>query len=71
MIVLEQTMRGCGIREAIGWQLHVSGSKCRIDGIDLKDKFVTHGSMKDLYAHYGLDAMGIADYIAEVLGDEN
>ena len=71
VFVLEQTMRGCGIREALSLQLHTLGSQCRMTGTDLGEKFATHGSTKDLYAHYGLDADGIADRITEVLGDEN
>jgi deoxyxylulose-5-phosphate synthase len=71
VFILEQTMRGCGIREELVWHLHAMGSGCRVDGADLGEKFATHGSIKDLYAHYGLNAQRVADYITEVLGYEN
>ena len=71
VFILEQTMRGCGIREELVWHLHVMGSGCRVDGADLGEKFATHGSIKDLHAHYGLNAQRVADCITEVLGYEN
>ena len=64
-------MRGCGIREELGWQLHALGSGCRIAGIDLQEKFVTHGSIRQLNEHFGLDGKHVASYLMEVLGDEN
>ena len=71
VLTLEQTMRGCGIREELGWQLHALGSGCRIAGIDLQEKFVTHGSIRQLNEHFGLDGKHVASYLMEVLGDED
>ena len=35
--------------------------------MDLGNKFVTHGDMKSLYKHYGLDAQSIADKAREAI----
>ena len=40
---------------------------CRVDGVDLGADFVTHGSTKELYRHYGLDGESIANYTQGVL----
>lgn len=71
VIVAEETCTGSGIREALAWELRQKQPACRVYGLDLGGKFVTHGSMSALYKHCGLDAQSIAAYAKEVLGNEN
>ena len=71
VIVMEETKRGCGIREEVCWQLRSGCASCRVEGIDLGEGFVTHGKVDLLYRHYGLDAQSAVSYIMEVLGNEN
>lgn len=66
VFILEETAGGCGIREALAWELHQHKPKILVDGIDLGHQFVTHGDMNSLYKHYNLDAESIADFVQEV-----
>ena len=65
-VVIEETAGGCGIREALAWELQHLRSGIRVDGIDLGHQFITHGDMNSLYQHYGLDAQSIAKFVQEV-----
>ena len=67
IIVAEEICTGSGIREALAWEIGIKCPECRVDGIDLGANFVTHGSQKELYAHYGLDGKSIAEYTKGVL----
>ncbi len=71
VVVVEETCTGSGIREALAWELRKKLPDCQVYGMDLGDKYVTHGSMNALYRHCGLDADSISAYTKEVLGDEN
>ena len=71
IIVLEETKSGCGIRQDVCWQLRKLAAGCRVEGIDLGEGFVTHGSVDTLYRHYGLVGQSVASYILEVLGSED
>ena len=71
VVVLEEACTGSGIREALAWELKQAGFDQNIYGIDLGSRYVTHGDLKNLYAHYGLDGQGAARYIREVLSNEN
>lgn len=62
VIVAEEVCTGSGIREALAWELRKLCPDCRVDGVDLGADFVTHGSTKELYRHYGLDGESIANY---------
>ena len=66
VIVVEEVASGCGIREALAWELHHLKADIRIDGLDLGHRFITHGDMKSLYHHYKLDAPSIAAFVKEV-----
>ena len=70
-VVLEETMRGCGIREALAWELRKTNPGCRVYGKDLGTDFVTHGSVDKLYEELGLDAQSVANCIQEVRKVEN
>ena len=67
IVVAEEVCTGSGIREALSWELKESCPDCRVYGVDLGAAFVTHGSKKELYAHYGLDGESIAKFTREVL----
>ena len=66
VITVEEVAGGCGIREDLAWKLCHLNSEIRTDGIDLGHNYITHGDMKSLYHHYGLDAASIAAYVQEV-----
>ena len=67
VFVAEEVMAGSGIRGEIAAML----PQHRVFGADLGDSFVTHGNLKDLYAHCGLDGLSICRKIAEVVHREN
>ncbi len=71
VVVIEEAAGGCGIREALAWELQHLKPDIRVDGIDLGHQFVTHGSMDALYRHYGLDPQSIAKFVQEVRQNEN
>ena len=63
VIVVEEVCNGSGIGQALAELL----PDRTVTTMDLGDKFVTHGDMKSLYKHYGLDAQSIADAAREVI----
>ena len=63
VIVVEEVCTGSGIGQALAELL----PDRTVTTMDLGDKFVTHGDMKSLYKHYGLDAQSIADAAREVI----
>ncbi len=65
IVVIEETAGGCGIREALAWELQHLRPGIQVDGIDLGHQFITHGDMNSLYQHYGLDAQSIAKFVQE------
>ena len=71
VIVVEETCTGSGIREALAWDLRQKNPACRVYGMDLGGKFVTHGSLTALYQHCSLDEKSIFEYAKEVLGYED
>jgi 1-deoxy-D-xylulose-5-phosphate synthase len=66
VVIVEEAAGGCGIREALAWKLQQLNPEIRTDGIDLGHQYITHGDLKSLYQHYGLDAASIAAYVQEV-----
>lgn len=71
VIVVEETGTGSGIREVLAFELQHRCPGCRVDGIDLGNQFVTHGSLEDLYRHCGMDSQSIADFTRKVIAREN
>ena len=67
VVVLEEAAGNCGIRESLAWELQHLRPSIRVDGIDLGNRFITHGDMSSLYQHYGLDPQSITKYVQEVL----
>ncbi len=66
VVVMEEAAAGCGVREVLAWELQHLKPGIRVDGIDLGRQFVTHGSVDQLYQHYGLDPASIAKFVREV-----
>lgn len=71
LIVVEETMRNCGICDALMYEIGSKRLGQKISGMDLGCTFVTHGNVDMLYQHYGLDAGSIVDRVLEVLQYEN
>lgn len=70
-VIVEEVCGGSGIKEALAWELQHRDPRCRVDGIDLGHNYVTHGDMKSLYRHYGLDSGSIAEFVREAVRVEN
>lgn len=70
VVVVEEAAAECGIRELLAWKLQHLKPDVRVDGIDLGNRFITHGDMKSLYQHYKLDPQSIAEFVQEVSGHE-
>ncbi len=71
VVIVEETAAGSGIRHDLADQLRRGISDCMIDGLDLGNEFVTHGSKAELYKAYGLDGRSIAEFTKGVLDREN
>ena len=71
VFVIEEVCGGSGICEDIAYRLGKLLPRCRVHGINLGHRYVTHGSMEALYQYYGLDADGISKSVMEALHDEN
>ena len=69
VVVLEEVCSGSGISAELVCNLQGLGRKIFVK--DLGPEFVTHGSLKDLHCHCGLDARSLADFALEVVRDEN
>jgi transketolase C-terminal domain/subunit len=66
--VAEECATYAGIKETLAWELKMADYF--VEGIDLGDRFVSHGDVQSLYKHYGLDGASIADRIKGVMGVE-
>ena len=62
MVVMEEVCANSGIKEALCMEL---GRE--VYGLDLGHRYITHGSLQELYHFCGLDGQSVADYILEVL----
>jgi len=70
VVVLEEVSGNCGIGKTLAWELKKRRENIRVDGIDLGCRYVTHGSVNELYKQHRLDAKGIAEFILEVRQSE-
>lgn len=68
VVVVEETCTGSGVKEALAWELARRRPEIRVEGLDLGSRFVTHGSVADLYRSCGLDGPSIAAFVREVTG---
>ena len=66
MVVMEEVCAHSGIKEPLSMELNGLAS-CKVYGIDLGHRYVTHGSLQELYRYCGLDGQSVADRILEVL----
>ncbi len=71
LLVVEECSASSGIREALSWQIQKLRPDIAIDGINLGDSYVTHGSVSRLHEEYGLSAGKIAEKVLEVFFHEN
>ena len=71
VLIAEETSSGAGIGEALICALSARLPQCKFELLDLKKCYITHGSLKELYAHCGLDGKSISNHIQEVLKVEN
>lgn len=71
VIVVEETLTGSGIHEALAWQLRQRFANLDMDVLDLGSQYVTHGSVAKLYEKFGLDAASIVKKVTEVHTREN
>jgi len=71
LIVLEEVSGGTGIAGDLALQLGEAAPELIVHSRDLGKNFVPHGSVNKLYEHCGVDGKSIAEYIQEVLRNEN
>ena len=71
VFTVEEVAGNCGIKEQLAYLLsHVDSGYC-VDGIDLGNCYIQHGSVEKLYEHYGLSPQKLAQKIKEVHCSEN
>ncbi len=68
LIVVEEASAYCGIRDTLAYEIGKIRKKCIVEGIDLGDQFVPHGTTAQLYEHCGLSGQKIAEFVQEVCG---
>ena len=71
VVVVEESATGSGVHQELAWQIRHILPDAKVDGLDLGNRFATHGELKTLYKFYGLDGRSIADFTREVLKGEN
>ena len=71
VVVVEESTTGSGVHQELAWQIQHMLPNAKVDGLDLGNRFVTHGALNTLYKYYGLDGQSIADFTREVLKGEN
>lgn len=71
VFVVEEVAGNCGIKEQLSYHLSHVDSGYRVDGIDLGNQYIQHGSVDKLYDHYGLSPQKLAQRIKEVHCSEN
>ena len=71
VFVMEEVSGGCGIAAALALELGEKAPHITVYSRDLGLEFVPHGAVNRLYERCGLDEKSIAEYVQEVLKDEN
>jgi len=69
LVVEEHNVMG-GLGDAVASVIAEEGLACEFKKHGLQDCFSVIGYAEDLYAHYGLDANGIADRVRLMMGIE-
>ena len=70
-VVVEEVSGNCGVRDSLAYQITRQYDGCCVCGIDLGERYVSHGAVAEVREHYGLDPQSISDYVQEVLRNEN
>ncbi len=70
VLIAEECCHSAGIGETLGLAVKQKYPNCRVACVDLGDRFIPHGDVAKLYAHYGLDARSIARKAKEVFCNE-
>ena len=65
VFVVEEIAGNCGIRDQLATMLRKKNPGCCVDGWDLGNQYIPHGSMDKLYDYYGLSGEKIASSILE------
>lgn len=71
VFIFEETCANSGIHENIAWRLHQIDPNIRVYGVDLGAEFVTHGKIPVLLKKAGLDSDSIAQFVREMISNEN
>ncbi len=71
VFMAEELAGNCGIREHLSYLLRKADPEVIVDGIDLGNQYVQHGSVEKLYDHYGLSPEKLVHRIMEVYCSEN
>ena len=71
IFVIEEVCDGSAIVERIAYQMQLQQLHGYVRGINLGQRFVTHGSVTELRRVYGLDADGICEFVLEALHSES
>ena len=66
VVVIEEVSGNCGVTDALAAALTPLRPDCSVYGKDLGHRYICHGAPDKLYAHYGLDAESIAEFVQEV-----
>ena len=67
VFVFEEVAGHCGI----GAEIAGTMQECKVNCVNLGDRYITHGSVDALYKYYGLSSEAIKNYVLEVYQDEN
>ena len=70
-IVIMEEACASGVSEALACGIYEAVAGCRVDRFDLRDGYVTHGSVSQLYRQYHLDGKSVSDFVLEVRSNEN
>ena len=71
VMVIEEISGNCGVSDSLSCELQMLDPGRRVIRLDLGHRYVQHGSVDKLHAHYGLDADHIVKCAQEVLKHEN
>ena len=71
VFVAEEIAGNCGIRESLESLLRKKDPGCHVNGCDLGNQYIPHGSLDKLYDFYGISGEKIADSILEGYCHEN
>ena len=71
IFVIEEVCDGSAIVESIAYRMQLLQLDGCVRGINLGQRFITHGTVADLRRVYGLDADGICEFVLEALHSES